>query len=76
VGCLQGRVPGTVRHFDKVHDWVKVACVSVSGSVSAIPGECKRALSLACARHTRYRSKLCQKKRACEAVSYELCGRR
>ena len=43
-GGLQGRVPGTERYFDKVHDWVKVACVSVSVSVSvsvresAVPG--------------------------------------
>ena len=34
LGGLQGRVPGTVRYFDKVHDWVKVACVYVSVSVS------------------------------------------
>jgi hypothetical protein len=33
---MQGRVPGTVRCFDKVHDWVQVACVSVSESESAI----------------------------------------
>ena len=37
---MQGRVPGTVRCFDKVHDWVQVACVSVSESVieSVVPG--------------------------------------
>jgi hypothetical protein len=39
---MQGKVPGTVRYFDKVHDWVQVACVSVSVSVSvmesAVPG--------------------------------------
>ena len=33
---MQGRVPGTVRCFDKVHDWVQVACVSVSVSESVI----------------------------------------
>jgi len=36
LGGLQGRVPGTVRYFDKVHDWVKVACVSVC--VCVCPG--------------------------------------
>ena len=30
---MQGRVPGTVRCFDKVHDWGQVAGVSVSESV-------------------------------------------
>ena len=33
---MQGRVPGTVRYFDKVHDWVQVACVSMSVSVSVM----------------------------------------
>jgi hypothetical protein len=27
LGGLQGRLPGTVMHFDKVLDWVKVACL-------------------------------------------------
>jgi hypothetical protein len=37
---MKGRVPGTLRNFDKIQDWVQVACVSVSVSVmeSAVPG--------------------------------------
>jgi hypothetical protein len=28
-GGLQGKVPGTDRIYEKAHEWVQVACVSV-----------------------------------------------